>query len=83
MTDEEIKKEIEAISDEELCSRIKGIEVAVKDATVMEGGPDGYPVASLDKRKKVLRDPQGVLQWLKEEKNRRVSKRRKKKKYEG
>ena len=68
LTDDEIKKEIQGCSDEEICNRIKGIESVIRDGIVIEGGK--FPLVGLYDG--VYRDPEQVLQWLKEEKDRRL-----------
>ena len=68
MTDDEIRKEMQGCSDEEMCERIEGIESVIRDGTVIEGGK--HPLVGLYEG--VYRDPEQVLRWLKEEKDRRL-----------
>jgi hypothetical protein len=61
ITDDEIRKEMQGCSDEELSERIKGVESVVRDGFAIVGLYEG-----------VHRDPRQVLQWLREENERRI-----------
>jgi hypothetical protein len=63
VSNDEIKKEIAGCSDEELDKRIEGIESTIKD---------GFPIVDVTKDEGIHRDPKQVLEWLKEEKEKRL-----------